>query len=278
MTLLTIPGRQLSSLCENLTIHTTRPLSTATLEWNLPKEALGKTATQLFEEGHINKNVAQWLLKKQREERAGTYGAKLQPTYQPAELVSKPPSIDELTLPLLLASQAHLGHNTSLWNPSNAQYIFGVRDGIHIISLDATASHLRRAARVVESVSRRGGLILFVGTRKGQQRAVVKAAKLTGGYHLFDKYIPGTFTNGLIVLRGARLGVVDQLDRKLEGFEEQLEGLGTARPDLVVCLNPMENVKLLHECALCNIPTVGIIDTNASPQWVTYPIPANDDR
>jgi small subunit ribosomal protein S2 len=125
---------------------------------------------------------------------------------------------------------------------------------------------------------RHGGLVLFVGTREGHQRAVTNAAQRSGGYHLFDKWVQGTLTNGLIVLDGCQLKVVDQQDRKLEGFDEQLEQVGPAKPDLVVVLNPMENRKLLHECALCNIPTIGVIDTNASPHWVTYPIPANDDR
>ncbi|THW45219.1 hypothetical protein D6D21_04511 [Aureobasidium pullulans] len=204
-------------------------------------------------------------------------GSVVSPTYQPHTQVTKPPSPEDISLELLLASQSHLGHSTSLWNPANARYIFGVRQGIHIISLDQTASHLRRACAVVRGVAQRGGLILFVGTRDGQERIVTKAAELAGGCHLFDRWIPGSITNGPQILGRCRTKVVDENDKEIKGFEEQLEAKGALKPDLVVCLNPMENYVLLHECGLNNIPTIGVIDTDANPTWVTYPIPANDD-
>ena len=192
--------------------------------------------------------------------------------------MTNPPRPSDVTLELLLASQSHLGHATSLWNPANSRYIFGIRDGIHIISLEATAAYLRRAAKVVTAVAERGGLILFAGTRSGQDRCVVKAAKLAGGCHLFERWIPGSITNGLQILGRCKLKVVDEFDNDMEGFDQQLIERESLKPDLVVCLNPLENWVLLHECALNNIPTIGIIDTDANPTWVTYPIPANDDR
>ena len=159
----------------------------------------------------------------------------------------------------------------------NSRYIFGIRQGIHIISLDVTAAHLRRACRVVSGVAERGGLILFVGTRPGQTRAVVKAAQLAGGCHLFERWIPGSITNGQQILGGCKLKVVDEFDREIPGYKKQLMDRPALKPDLVVCLNPLENWVLLHECGLNHIPTIGIIDTDANPTWVTYPIPANDD-
>jgi small subunit ribosomal protein S2 len=72
--------------------------------------------------------------------------------------------------------------------------------------------------------------------------------------------------------------IVDDLDNELEGYEDQLIDRAAIKPDLVVCMNPLENYVLLHECGLNAIPTIGIIDTDADPTWVTYPIPANDDR
>jgi small subunit ribosomal protein S2 len=200
--------------------------------------------------------------------------------YKPHELLANPPKPQDVTLELLMASQSHLGHATSLWNPMNAKYIFGIRgeqDPIHIISLDVTASHLRRACKIVEGVAARGGLILFVGTRDGQARAVVKAAEMAGGCHLFDKWTPGTLTNGQQILGRCKKKVVNELDREQHGFEPQLKHSAAIKPDLVVCLNPLENYVLLHECGIHNIPTIGIIDTDANPTWVTYPIPANDD-
>ena len=160
----------------------------------------------------------------------------------------------------------------------NQRYIFGVRQGVHIISLEETAAHLRRAAKVVEGVAYHGGLILFVGTRKGQASAVVRAAHLAKGCHLFDRWIPGTITNKDQILQHCEIRAVGKEDELLDGFEEKIAEWTALKPDLVICLNPLENYLLLHECGLNNIPTVGVIDTDADPTWVTYPIPANDDR
>lgn len=71
---------------------------------------------------------------------------------------------------------------------------------------------------------------------------------------------------------------MDEFDRELPGFEDRLHGRAVLKPDLVVCLNPLENYVLLHECRSNCIPTIGIVDTDVNPTWVTYPIPANDDR
>ena len=197
--------------------------------------------------------------------------------YNPQKFENNPPSIDEITLPLLLASQTHLGHATSLWNPRNSSYITGIRDGIHIISLEVTASYLRRACKVVYEVAKRGGLILFVGTRDRQQDIVVKAAMLAGGYHIFDRWVPGSLTNGQQILRHCGMQIVDAKDQEITALRPYLKDQPVRRPDLVICLNPLENEVCLHECGLFNLPTIGVIDTDADASWVTYPIPANDD-
>jgi small subunit ribosomal protein S2 len=207
-------------------------------------------------------------------------GSSLRVTYDPNLAFKNPPTAAELTLPMLMAAQTHLGHATSLWNPRNSSYIFGIRDGIHIISLDATYAYLLRAAKVVQEVARRGGMILFVGTRDNQEQIVVKAAKMAGGYHIFDWWVPGSLTNGQQILGHCRLKVVDVNDNELPNYTELLGGASghpVLKPDLVVCLNPFENHVCLHECGLHNVPTIGVIDTDADASWVTYPIPANDD-
>jgi small subunit ribosomal protein S2 len=170
-----------------------------------------------------------------------------------------------------------LGHSTSRWNPQNSRYIYGIREGVHIISLDVTAAYLRRAAKVVEEVAARGGIILFAGTRKGQKRSIVRAAELAGAYHIFERWIPGSLTNGQQILGHCATKVVNALDEELPEFKADLADRPSVKPDLVICLNPVENVVLLHECGLHNVPTIGIIDTDADPTRVTYPIPANDD-
>jgi len=177
-----------------------------------------------------------------------------------------------------MASQTHMGHHRSQWNPANARYVEGVRAGIHIIGLEQTAAHLRRAARVTEEVAYRGGLLLFVGTRKGHMDIVVRAAGLAGACHVFTKWSPGAITNHDLMLAKAGLHIVDENDQPVAGFEEHLRDRRPVRPDLVVVLNPIENFALLHECGIACIPTIAILDTDADPTRITYPIPANDDR
>ncbi|KAL4880032.1 ribosomal protein S2, flavodoxin-like domain-containing protein [Aspergillus karnatakaensis] len=204
-------------------------------------------------------------------------GTAMEIPYKPNEILYNPPSASDITLELLLASQTHLGHSTSRWNPQNSRYIFGIREGVHIISLDITAAHLRRAAKVVEGVAHRGGLILFVGTRKGQKQAVVRAATLAKGYHIFERWIPGSLTNSEQLLGKCEKKVVNGLDEELPEYKEVLLEKSALKPDLAIVLNPLENTALLHECGLNNVPTIGIIDTDADATKVTYPIPANDD-
>ncbi|KAJ4254958.1 hypothetical protein NW762_009760 [Fusarium torreyae] len=233
---------------------------------------------------HANSNAAtpatpaqQYKEWKRIQGNTRSLGSKLEKRYIPTELVNNPPGPEDITLEMLMASQTHLGHKTSLWNPANSRYIYGVRQGVHIISLETTAAHLRRAARVVEEVAYKAGLILFVGTRKGQMEIVTQAAEMAGACHLFTKWTPGAITNRDVILKMAGTKVVDHKDLELEGFENYRGSARPLMPDLVVCLNPLENYTLLYECGLKSIPTIGVIDTNVDPSWVTYTIPANDD-
>jgi small subunit ribosomal protein S2 len=104
------------------------------------------------------------------------------------------------------------------------------------------------------------------------------------GYHVFERWIPGSLTNGQQILGNCEIKVVNALDQELTDYKQYMSTTTNAdaarpvlKPDLVICLNPVENEVLLHECGLHNIPTIGIIDTDADPTRVTYPIPANDD-
>jgi small subunit ribosomal protein S2 len=212
------------------------------------------------------------------QNKTATLGSRVEVRYQPGLLIKEPPRPEDVTLELLMASQTHMGHHASLWNPANSRYIYGVRSGIHIISLEETAAHLRRAARVVEGVAYAGGLILFAGTRRGQMEIVVRAAEMARGCHLFTKWTPGTLTNRDQLLLKQEVKMVDENDLEVGGFDQHLMERRPVVPDLVVVLNPLENFTLLYECTLSNIPTIGVIDTNADPLRVTYAIPANDDR
>ncbi|TAQ88722.1 hypothetical protein B7494_g2971 [Chlorociboria aeruginascens] len=219
-----------------------------------------------------------YKLSKLIERKTAKLGSVVDRTYEPYDSLVNPPYPKDVTLELLMASQSHMGHSTSLWNPANQRYIYGIRQGIHIISLEVTAAHLRRAAKIVEGVAYHGGLILFVGNRPGHTECVTLAAQMAKGCHLFEKWIPGSITNGEQILGKCRIKAVGVHDEEIPGFEEKLEEWTSLKPDLVVCMNPLENYVLLHECGLNDIPTIAVIDTNADPTWVTYPIPANDDR
>lgn len=222
---------------------------------------------------------ADWETAQQLRRNLMPVGTKVEHRYSPTDVFRNPPGPKDVTLELLMASQAHMGHHASVWNPANARYIYGIREGIHIISLEQTAAHLRRAARVVEEVAYHGGLILFVGTRPGQTQIVTQAARLSKACHLFTKWTPGTITNSDKILPGIPVEIVDELDRPVgPAFNQHLMDRRALVPDLVVCLNPLENFTMLRECSQANVPTIGIIDTNTEPTWVTYAIPANDDR
>ncbi|KAL2193793.1 hypothetical protein P885DRAFT_44398 [Corynascus similis CBS 632.67] len=234
--------------------------------------AAAQAAARQAELAQIPVNYAEYM---HQREHTRHIGSRVESRYHPDQMLLDPPH--DATLEMLMAAQVHMGHHVSQWNPANQRYIYGERAGIHIISLETTATHLRRAARVVEEVAYYGGLILFVGNRKGHMPIVVRAAELAKGYHLFQKWTPGAITNRDVILASGALKVVDERDRELQGFETHLRDRRPVQPDLVVCLNPVENYPLLHECGIANIPTIGIIDTDADPTWVTYQIPANDD-
>ncbi|EAQ83567.1 hypothetical protein CHGG_09971 [Chaetomium globosum CBS 148.51] len=234
--------------------------------------AAAQAAARQAELARIPENYTDYM--HQREHTRGI-GSRVESRYHPDQMLEDPPR--DATLEMLMAAQVHMGHHISQWNPANQRYIYGQRAGIHIISLETTATHLRRAARVVEEVAYYGGLILFVGTRKEHMPVVVRAAELAQGYHLFQKWTPGAITNRDIILASGELKIVDGQDKVLDGFETHLRDRRPVVPDLVVCLNPLENYPLLHECGVANIPTIGLIDTDADPTWVTYQIPANDD-
>lgn len=208
----------------------------------------------------------------------GNVGSIVHERFDPSSLLRDPPKPEDVTLELLMSSQTHMGHHTSLWNPANQRYIYGARAGIHIISLEETAAALRRAARVVEEVAYLGGLMLFVGNRKGQMEVTARSAEMAGACHLFSRWVPGTITNRDQILGGGGMRVVDEKDQTLPGFEGHLTERRPLMPELVVVLNPLENYTMLQECAQENIPTIGLIDTDADPTQVTYVIPGNDDR
>lgn len=181
-------------------------------------------------------------------------------TFQPHHTLSRPLGPSQATLSALVAAGAHFGHTTSLMNPNFLPYAYGMRAGLTIIDLDQTLPLLRRAANLVRAVAQRKGTILFVGTRPELQETIQRASGRLGsqGYHIGERWLPGTLTNR------------NQL------FQEETREYRLI-PDLVIFLNPLANMNAIRECAIQHVPTVGIVDSNADPRIVMYPVPANDD-
>lgn len=146
-------------------------------------------------------------------------------------------------------------------NPNFMPYAYGTRAGITLIDLDHTLPLLRRAAKVVRAIAANDGQIVFIGTRPDLRPVVQKAAQRLGsqGYHVGDRWLPGTLTN------------------KWQMFGHETVRSKRVIPDLVVLLNPLSNMVAIQECALSNVPTIGIVDSNVDPRVVMYPIPANDE-
>lgn len=182
-------------------------------------------------------------------------------TFQPHHSLHRPPAPSSVTLSALIAAGAHFGHSQTLMNPNFMPYAYGIRAGITIIDLDHTLPLLRRAANVVRGVAAKGGSIVFIGTRPDLAPVVRKAVERMGkqSYHVGEKWLPGTLTNKLVT------------------FGHETVAQSQVVPDLVILLNPIPNKRIIRECALEHVPTIGIVDSNADPRIVMYPIPANDE-
>ncbi|KAK0520136.1 hypothetical protein OC835_007305 [Tilletia horrida] len=214
--------------------------------------------------------------------------------YRPFKTRLDPVTAKELTVSHLLAATAQIGHTTSSFARANQANVYGIRHQLAIIDVEkATLPALRRAAAVVRAICERDGVVLFLGTRPGQQAAVIAAAKRLGenGYHVTtDRWLPGSITNAPKLLAGAvshalatsttlqdATSADDSSNGPTSSSDSDKLAAQTLQPDLVIVLNPVENLHAIREATQCNIPTVAIVDTDVDPRTVTYPIPANDD-
>lgn len=179
-------------------------------------------------------------------------------TFKPRDTLRQPTAL--ATVSTLLAAGAHFGHATTRMNPNFVPYAYGTRAGITIIDLDQTVPLLRRATNVVRAIARAGGIILFIGTRPDLMPVVQRSSERIGkqGFHVGDRWLPGTLTNRRMYFGSA----VDEL---------------RVIPDLAILLNPLQNMHAIREFAMEHVPTIGLIDSNADPRIVMYPIPANDE-
>jgi small subunit ribosomal protein S2 len=192
-----------------------------------------------------------------------------------------------LSLEHLFTANLHLGHNTQAWNPNMMPFIYGSRNGIHIINLDHTLVYLKRAINVTREVALRGGNIVFLGSRPMLHKIVVDAA-LEGKAYYLTKWKGGLITNKERVLRlsvGYDPDKVIQESKSIDLNDEEDNTASTVakkqpyvhQPDLVIILDYPNNLWALREANFAGVPVIALCDTDCDPQLVQYPIPGNDD-
>jgi small subunit ribosomal protein S2 len=197
----------------------------------------------------------------------------------------------------MLEAGVHFGHQTRFWNPKMAPYIFGERNRIHIINLEKTLPLYVEAADFVKNVVADGGRVLFVGTKRSAREAVAREATRCGMPHVTHRWLGGMLTNfktirqsirrlieidemaasGLLDQRSKREAQMvrrerDKLERSLGGIRE-MEGL----PDVLFVVDVGHERIAIHEAQKLGIPVIAIVDTNCSPEGISYMIPGNDD-
>ncbi len=197
----------------------------------------------------------------------------------------------------LLEAGVHFGHQTKRWNPKMKKHIFEARNGIHIIDLSQTAQQLQSACEFLSGLVRGGGNVLFVGTKKQAQEAVKESAKTCGQMHITERWLGGTLTNYKTLKRSlarmkkletmfadgsaGKYGKKEQsaLGRELERLVKNLDGIRALdkMPDAMFVVDVKREHNAVAEARKLKIPLVAIVDTNADPDIVDYPIAGNDD-
>ena len=205
-------------------------------------------------------------------------------------------ALPEYTLKDLLESGVHFGHQTHRWNPLMQQYIYGIRNGIHIVDLTQTFQLLDVALNYVQDTVSKGGSILFVGTKRQAQKPISEAAERSAQYYMNHRWLGGTLTNWKTVSNSiSRLKKLDEqlsdgatgltkkerlnLEREQIKLNSTLGGIremgGT--PDLLFVIDTNKEALAIQEAKKLGIPVIAIIDTNSDPSAIDFPIPGNDD-
>ena len=201
------------------------------------------------------------------------------------------------TMRQLLEAGVHFGHHTRRWNPKMEHFIFGERNGIHILDLQQTMPLFGRALEAMRDTAAKGGRILFVGTKRAAADKIAETAKACGQYYVNHRWLGGMLTNWATVshsikrlrdLEGrlssdevSQLGKKEilQLTRERDKLELTLGGIKEmgGLPDMLFILDTNKEDIAVLEANKLNIPIVAVIDSNANPTGVDFPIPGNDD-
>ncbi|MBD0336363.1 MAG: 30S ribosomal protein S2 [Cyanobacteria bacterium Co-bin13] len=202
-----------------------------------------------------------------------------------------------VTLPELLESGVHFGHQTRRWNPKMAPYIFTSRNGVHIIDLVQTAKLIEEAYGFVRRSAEQGQKFLFVGTKRQAAGIVAQEASRCGSHYINQRWLGGMLTNwttiksrverlkelermeetGAIALRPKKEAAV--LRREMEKLQKYLGGIKAMRgvPDVAIIVDIRREYNAVQECHKLGIPIISLLDTNCDPDLVDVPIPGNDD-
>ena len=205
-------------------------------------------------------------------------------------------ALPEFSMRQLLEAGVHFGHQTQRWNPKMGEYIYGARNGIHILDLTQTVPMLDAALNAIRETVAKGGRIVFVGTKRQAAAPVAEAAEKCAQYYMNHRWLGGTLTNWKTVSQSIqRLKHIDeQMANGAEGLTKK-ERLGMERdqeklnaslggiremggvPDMLFVIDVKKEALAVAEANKLGIPVVAVVDTNCSPKGVDYVIPGNDD-
>jgi small subunit ribosomal protein S2 len=196
----------------------------------------------------------------------------------------------------LIEVGAHFGHQTHRWNPRMKPYIFGARNGVHILDLSQTVPLMARALEFVSATVQAGGKVLFVGTKRQAQEPIAQAARASGQHFVNHRWLGGMLTNWKTISNSIkRLKALDeqlsgdifgltkkevlQLTRERDKLENSLGGIRDMGgiPDVMFVIDANKEELAIKEANVLGIPVVAILDSNVSPDGIAFPVPANDD-
>ena len=205
-------------------------------------------------------------------------------------------AVPTVSLQQLIEAGAHFGHQTHRWNPRMKPYIFGARNGVHIIDLSQTVPLFARALDFVSATVRAGGKVLFVGTKRQAQDPIAEAARRSGQHFVNHRWLGGMLTNWKTIsqsikrlksleeqLAGETSGLtkkeVLQLTRELDKLRMSLGGIRDMGgiPDVMFVIDANKEELAIKEANVLGIPVVAVLDTNVDPSGIAFPIPGNDD-
>ena len=205
-------------------------------------------------------------------------------------------AVPTVTMQQLIEAGAHFGHQTHRWNPRMKPYIFGARNGIHIIDLSQTVPLFARALDFVQATVRAGGKVLFVGTKRQAQEPIAEAARRSGQHFVNHRWLGGMLTNWKTIsqsikrlksldeqLSGEITGLTKkeilQLTRERDKLELSLGGIRDMGgiPAVMFVIDANKEELAIKEANVLGIPVVAILDSNVDPNGISFPIPGNDD-